>query len=843
VAGSLVNSCDPLFGAVADAQCDGLDNDCDGAPDDEYVATATACGLGECTGNAGLLECVAGTPVDSCDPLFGAAPDAQCDGLDNDCDGAPDDEYVAIATACGVGECTGNIGLLECVAGAPVDTCDPLFGAAPDAQCDGLDNDCDGAPDDEYVATATACGVGECTGNAGLLECITGTPTDSCDPLFGAAPDAQCDGLDNDCDGAPDDEYIATATACGVGECTGNAGLLECISGTTVDRCDPFAGAALDDQCDGLDNDCDVAIDEDGQPIITGTDTGECTAGIQTCIEGIYQITQTEILPSAEICDSLDNDCNVAIDDDIDLIITGSDAGECRTEIQACVGGTFQITQTEIPPSVEICDSRDNDCNVTIDDNIDLIISGSNTGECRTEVQACVGGTFQVTQTEIPPSTEICDGFDNDCNTIVDNGFGPISCGIGVCENIVNSCVAGARQVCEPLPGAGQEFCQDGLDDDCDGFVDDTNVCDLEGFDAPVLDLELTQIFGQDLVLAAAQTGGLRLLEFSSLGAQQVGSFDPGKCKDGVADVTAAVEDVDAESTGEFAYLAAGACGFFVASIADSVVSPTWIAAIDTPGYGVDVELVDEKLLLYVADNNGGIRIYDVVQPATPQLLANVGSANPNFGAAIDVDVLDDIAYVATTRGLRILDSLDPQNPVLIGTFDPNPNNPGSGPGQDVEVVTVGDLVIAYLSAFQHGVFILDVKDPTDPQLIAQIPSTVPGVTPIYEVTVAGQRAFLSEGSATLRIYDVSDPSDPLELAPFDARGDARDVAVKDGVAYLGLGEDSFSETPGAEAVHVTVMGLEVEDVSPIPEPGGAQLAAAVLATLTWLRWRRRGRP
>jgi hypothetical protein len=107
---------------------------------------------------------------------------------------------------------------------------------------------------------------------------------------------------------------------------------------------------------------------------------------------------------------------------------------------------------------------------------------------------------------------------------------------------------------------------------------------------------------------------------------------------------------------------------------------------------------------------------------------------------------------------------------------------------------------------------------------------------------VAGERAFLSEGSNVLRIFDVSDPSGPIELPPFDARGVVRDVAVKDGVAYLGLGQDSFGETPGAEADHVTVMGLAVEDVTPIPEPTGAQLIAAAMATLTWLRWRRRGR-
>ena len=43
-----------------------------------------------------------------------------------------------------------------------------------------------------------------------------------------------------------DDDYVPTPTTCGVGECEGNAGQLDCQSGSEVDTCDPLEAAAAD---------------------------------------------------------------------------------------------------------------------------------------------------------------------------------------------------------------------------------------------------------------------------------------------------------------------------------------------------------------------------------------------------------------------------------------------------------------------------------------------------------------------------------------------------------------------------------------------------------------------
>jgi hypothetical protein len=71
-----------------------------------------------------------------------------------------------------------------------------------------------------------------------------------------------------------------------------------------------------------------------------------------------------------------------------------------------------------------------------------------------------------------PTGPEVCDGMDNDCNGMVDDGLGQTSCGTGACQNTVQNCVMGMPQSCTPgTPST--EICGNTIDDDCDGQVDE----------------------------------------------------------------------------------------------------------------------------------------------------------------------------------------------------------------------------------------------------------------------------------------------------------------------------------------------------------------------------------
>jgi hypothetical protein len=93
----------------------------------------------------------------------------------------------------------------------------------------------------------------------------------------------------------------------------------------------------------------------------------------------------------------------------------------------------------------------------------------------------CVDGAMVDTCVPGTPSPEVCDGLDNDCDNAVDEDIAPVPsdpCGVGACEAPGQDVCEGGQWVYECTPGTpGEETCPyNGIDDDCDGLVDN-NEC------------------------------------------------------------------------------------------------------------------------------------------------------------------------------------------------------------------------------------------------------------------------------------------------------------------------------------------------------------------------------
>ncbi|MEM1414522.1 MAG: MopE-related protein [Myxococcota bacterium] len=695
----------------------------DGAPPGDAGPRADMGGPERCTRSTecddglfcnGAERCSPDDPA--ADPFGCVSSDAPCVGMEGlRCDEMGD----VCGTVCSVTDDADGDGAaaIECGGTDCADDDPNRFPGNPEV-CDDADHDED--CDATTVGARDLDGDGEV--DARCCNAVPGEPTvcgtDCNDARRDVAPGATevCEGVDNDCDGDVDEGVTVPGFDDRDGDGEGDPGRprMACAGAPSFvanDRdCDDTnarIGRDFVEICDGLDNDCDGAADEAVLQVAWYVDADGDGFGIanadsppvlscdpipgRSVLSGDCDDAEASVSPVApELCNGRDDDCNGVADFAIEAGDLEDDDrdGVADARCAAAALDCDDLDPLTAPGRPEICDVRDNDCDGTTDESageIDWFLDADDDGygDVASVVRSCeivpgrlprAGDCDDGDPSVRPGGLDGCagqEGVDDDCDMVVDetedevqtfldvdgDGFGVsgldarLECTGSVARaSAVGDC---APEDASVFPGA-TEVCDDGIDQDCDGFTDcDDGDCDMEAICARTLLGEIVrgdgqraaprEFFASDVVLRVTDLAGV-----PESGVELT-------LEEGPYAAIAATATTDATGQASFTLRAATTPGMRSAVFTGMGLRPIVVPlTTETPMPGTVTTLLNEAKLLGTPSTP--IRAADFRPRPTERItgLAVTADGSVYFASGrflYRIDASDTVDVVATTSG------------------------------------------------------------------------------------------------------------------------------------------------------------------------------------------------